>query len=333
MKLSSFTSSLCLAVLLSAPQARALVVNNFDANVHDFDRSTNRDTTPKDFIGKQFDWSGVGLTSGTERWITLIDNPYGPNKFGLSAYHFPPNDTLSVTFYQHDTVNGDINGTPGAPLYSETRNVVAVHPVYNVADDNPDNDTGLTDLVVVELDAGVDSSKIQAYSIYSGSFNNAGQNADPSNGDVTDIAFLVGRGGGSTIRVGTSVTNPSVQWQNSFAVNDSFMIFYPTTPTGFPPPSPTIDQAYGEGGDSGGPSFIAPVSNSQNANGYYGMTIVGVNSQAGTSGTYATVAQKYTTQVNTIMQTYSIPEPAATSFLLGCTALLLILIVRRRIAT
>jgi hypothetical protein len=306
--------ALLTALLSLTGSAFALVVTGYTPAKHDFDRSGARNAS---FIGSNFDWSGVAITS-SNHWVTVIDNPFGPNKFGISARHFRPPVGATATFYYHNSA--------GTQLGSETVTVAARHDIFNdpLAFETFGN-SDVTDLALIEFDTAV-SGNIKAYEIYIGDTRRLGTGpddtapfgdidgdvADPASGEVDNILFVVGKGGGSTIQVGTTTSRIEGTAGNTGAPGQtSQIIFYPTDPSNadpFAPNVPSLDQAYGVAGDSGAPSFYAPYANATDGSGFYEMTVVGVNSESDSNGIIQTVADLYIPQINTVMAA-AIPGP------------------------
>lgn len=301
--------------------AQALFVTGFSSSIHTFDRSGTRQAT---FIGKNFDWSGVGYSS-TGDWVTLIENPNGPNRFGLSAWHKKPSIGEAVTFWWHDH-NG---GASASNLGSQTLSVKAVYDIFNSGDFEDNFSSGRTDLALIEFTANP-SSSIKAYPIYNGAdqtLNFQGEGAistSPKDGAVSNIFFMVGSGSGASLRVGTSTSQGEVHDIPIGSLSGGgHSIRFDLDPSGdgFAPDSPTIDQALGQGGDSGAPAFFAPPSNSAGADGYYGMTIIGVNSAVDSNGTVISLANEYSTDIEAQMIT-AIPEPGQVGMIFGLLGML-----------
>ncbi len=308
--------------IVSSTTAQALFVTGFSSSVHTFDRSGTRQAT---FIGKNFDWSGVGYSS-TGDWVTLIENPNGPNRFGLSAWHKKPSIGEAVTFWWHDH-NG---GASANNLGSQTLSVKAIYDIFNSGDFEDNFSSGRTDLALIEF-SGNPSSSIKPYPIYNGAdqtLNFQGDGAistSPKDGAVSNIFFMVGSGSGGSLRVGTSTSQNEVHDDPIGSLSDGgHSIRFNLDPSGdsFAPDSPTIDQALGQGGDSGAPAFYAPPSNSAGASGFYGMTIIGVNSAVDSNGTVISLANEYSPDIEALMIT-AIPEPSQVGFILGFMGILL----------
>jgi len=77
----------CAACLVASPLLESAVIANYTTTAND------RFANDANFIASAYDLSGVALNSNS-RWLTMIS----PNVF-ISANHFKPADSSSVTFY------------------------------------------------------------------------------------------------------------------------------------------------------------------------------------------------------------------------------------------
>ncbi len=297
--------------------ATALLINNFDPAINDWDRSG---TQPTNFIGKNFDWSGIGR-SNTGWWATMI----GPWHF-VSANHANPGVGSVITFFLN-------NGT------TVTRQVSASSP----------GRIGTSDLWVGELDNFVPAG-VASYDIFtSGSntgYGNRGVGADLRSGtgdpeDITDILFMVGRINGSTGSYGTE-GGTSVAALNQLRVGINASPFIPGAEeknlfgsqawaVEIPYEENQNDEAYFITGDSGGPTMFAPSTNISGELLLYG--IHSANSGDPTTGNAPTLGDpsldslpgKYLTEINQILlNAPPIPEPAAIAFWFGLTAVFVV---------
>ena len=90
-----------LALLLLAPFARAdLTVQTLQPYRQDRFYTATGLNPPKAFLGQAFDWSGVGQSTTTGTWATMISPTYF-----LSANHFHPGTGETLTFYQDNTTD------------------------------------------------------------------------------------------------------------------------------------------------------------------------------------------------------------------------------------
>lgn len=336
----------CLLALLGTGFSHASVIRILDSTgpdfqntnspIYDFDRTGSMDTTQ--FIGQNFDWSGVGRTTNRgandQRWGTLIDS-----RHFLSASHFHPgvNDTLQ--FFVHDS-------STGALLNSYTRTVTAGQPVeFDASTD--------TDIWVGRLDTPLPSS-VNAYEILQAPFNSVdwrglGSGFESNeNGSFTnypnitdDILFVVGQSpaGNEAIRVGT---NTSINSLAAITLGHTFATGFTGEKMDFSY-SQIVDstnhETIVESGDSGAPTFWAVSGNSPDATtGYYDMKLVGIHS-AGSPGlgqqedsVIGVTNFTYLTQIQDFIDAAppAVPEPGHTAAILGAVGLLLVWQSRRR---
>jgi hypothetical protein len=168
------------------------------------------------FIGQSYDWSGVGLSSGGS-WATMISPTYF-----LSANHDHPGAGQTITFHTDDNPNG--------PTFTYT----VASWSYQTQDDGYGSD-----LYLGQLTAPVDSS-IAKYPVVE---------------LANDAAYtnLVNWTYGYPNRVGknniSSITNLNLISQGQGYTRVMYYTYNATGGQGF-------DEAYLEGGDSGGPSFV-----------------------------------------------------------------------------
>ncbi len=198
-------------LLTCGPALAALTLGEFDAARHD------RSTSP-DFIGSDFDFSGVGnlvLGGNTNRWATLIS----PSYF-VTAFHGIPQLNQSYQFFE----SNDFGGT------THTRTVISGARI------------GTTDLWLGKFEAPLPSS-VAHYSIATG---------DPIGQDV----FIVGRGtSGIRQRVGLNRVDLLLADYSATlngidtTTNIIGSTFDPLTGFG-------ADEAIVEAEDSGGPTFF-----------------------------------------------------------------------------
>jgi hypothetical protein len=175
----------------------------------------------KDFIGQPYDWSGVGLSSGGN-WATMISPTYF-----LSANHYHPAAGSTVTFYTGNS----------------TSSTSFTYTVDNFYYQTTDLGNG-SDLCLQRFTTPVDAS-IAKYSVLS-------LPNDAAYLGVTNWTY------GKTNRVGKNNID-AVENLNlvSYGYGITRVMYFDYDATGGQGP----DEAYLEGGDSGGPSF-AVVNNS-----------------------------------------------------------------------
>ncbi len=333
---------LCVWLLISS-LAMGLVVQSLDPEIHNWDRSQDIDTGRtggKQFIGYNFDWSGVGRSSDG-KWATMI----GPNHF-LSANHFRPGIGATVTFSVRNFADGS----------------VTVHSSSTVVDGIR---IGSTDLWIGKIDTkpvGVTwydiftSTNFADYDLVgdNGVLNGQPARLDTNPDDVTDILFMVGRNGGnnttSTFRVGLNASGSQVTL-GGYKTDRNFDFDgvggNPPQPIGISSAMPyNIDsqdttvftgyEAYVVSGDSGGPTFYAPTTNMETIAGTgtpSTLQLYGIHAGNNSGGTPVlnsfsvdTLPGEYLTEINAFM----IPEPAHFAVLFGALALLVTLRKRGR---
>lgn len=86
--------AVCCSGLLAQSVSAAIQIDGFSTQVND------RFANDAQFIGKDFDWSGVGLADDG-RWLTMVSE----NVF-LSAHHYFPANGSDVTFYSSNDASG-----------------------------------------------------------------------------------------------------------------------------------------------------------------------------------------------------------------------------------
>ena len=246
---------------LFSSMAMGLTIQSLDPEIHDWNRSQDIDTGrtgSKQFIGYNFDWSGVGRSSDG-RWATMI----GPRNF-LSANHFKPGNGSTITYFIRDFGTGAIS-TATATVTGGQR-------------------IGTTDLWVGEIDS--QPVGVTWYDIFSGSppadyapkgnldLNSTLPRLDLNPDEVTEILFVVGRSGLSgtnSFRVGLNSTTQYSEIQQfnfgsgSSNIGDAAIMEFDEESVSFS--NFTDYEAFFESGDSGAPTLYAPGTNTDTING------------------------------------------------------------------
>lgn len=297
------------------PLPAALFVNSYNAIYNDWDRTQNEAST---FIGKNFDFSGVGR-SDDGWWATMIH----PSVF-LSANHAHPGIGSTITFFVHDASGNFVS--------TVTRTVASGQRVLS------------TDLWAGELSSPVPST-VKQYSIFTGASaidwkDKGGISTNQpdlrTTSDVSDILFMVGRSAvtdETSFRVGLGVTLNSAANNTVFTGNQGVALAY----------FQLQDFSYVKTGDSGGPTFFAPGTNTlpspqlllfgihagnATSGGPAGEPAAGSNSFDSIPGWSPNLAE-----INDILAGAPIPEPAVFALLGGSLALLWVLLAKRGTAS
>lgn len=281
---------LAVGALFVGSGTRAAVIANYDP---DTNRRFENDPA---FIAGAFDLSGVA-TNSQGRWLTMIS----PNVF-LSAYHWPPGNGTSVTFYQgNDPLGPSITTTLGTTSQR----------------------IGTSDLWIGTLSSPLPSG-YASYTFATTLITDfASFNASPYAGAD---AWLFGKLPGST--------------QNSLEMavgRNKLDAFYGSVTA-----AGTTDIALGTFvdtlgdpnfldyelkfiiGDSGGPLFVEDNGD---------LVLVGINWFVDSTGPKdingVSYVGNYTTEINDFLAVHSVPEPAHGAVVLA-TATIGFLVVRRR---
>jgi hypothetical protein len=310
-----------------------LYVQVLDSDVHDWVRNQDIDDnrSGNQFIGYNFDWSGVGRSSDG-KWATMI----GPKHF-LSANHFRPGNGTTITFFIRDFSTGAVS--------TDTATVVGGQRI------------GSTDLWIGEIDAK--PAGVTTYSIFSGASGSdyQGIGQEDLNGtlpdlasnpdDVTDLVFMVGRVSGdnsaTTFRVG-------MQSSSLFSTTRQFDFGSGSVPIG-----DSVNFPYNEAGksfslfddyegflqnlDSGGPTFYAPGTNTDTITGTgtpSTMLLFGIHAgkigadNAPVQGNFSvdTLPGQYMTEINAVLAT--IPEPRSWALIMA-TLISIVVLAQKRI--
>jgi len=296
--------TICL-FLLSTVQSQALSIQGYSAEVHDR-FSSGYPTTPVpnasvNFIGKDFDWSGVGWdASNSARSVTLINSSHF-----VGAYHFSPSIGATINFFDPAT----------ATILSRT-----VTSYIDLTDPFDDGITQRTDLRVGVLSAPLPPS-IATYPILT--LNTLG--------DYVNLDILTY---GQSARIGTNTIDgfASINMYNGngtpLDASDDFVQLpsaeSPVVADGF---ILTFDQDMSTGesvaqfGDSGSPTFV-PWGG--------GLALVSIHSAVGGLTTIDTFIPAYLDQFdsNSIVYT-TVPEPASLPLLMLSLFIWLMLMSRK----
>lgn len=309
LRLRFFCFLLVFSVLLSEVSALYIAVE--DPDIHDWTRSVDIDDSRnmKQFIGYNFDWSGVGRSSDGW-WATMISDQYF-----LSANHAHPGVSSTITYYIRDFSNGSVTTT--------TATVTGGQQISG------------TDLWVGKIDSPL--STVTWYDLFVGAstsdYDNLGQEdanetlpdlaSNPD--DVTNLVMLVGRTpgdtGSTTFRVGLNATsNYRVNGDIAGGKSIDYLWSAENPFAGF-----TDYEAYLVSGDSGAPTFYAGNSNTNTIVGTgmpSTMTLLGIHSgnssgavPSGGSWSTDSLPGEYLTEIDAILN--PVPEPAHYGLIFG----------------
>ena len=271
----------------------ALSLENYSPNSH------HRYANHGDFIGSAYDWSGVGKESGGVHWATMISATHF-----LSAEHHFPAPGSSILFHADNDPSGI---TISKTVDSITR-------------------VGGTDLVVGKL-TSAPGATIAIYAVASDSTTSGGFGLSVY---ADREAFVVGRDSGSgteSFRVGRNRLDGLESNTEDGSTGD--IITFDASSSG-DPGFLGDDEAFLQGGDSGGSLFITSGSD---------LVLTGIHWTILPDGapTYSgsTFVPNYISEINTILSDsgesltlISVPEPSSTA-LLGLSGLALMFRRRR----
>jgi len=291
-------------------------VDDAPDSIHVWDRTAIMQST---FIGHNFDWSGVGW-SDDDKWATLIESD-----IFISANHHHPAVGTNVTFYTQ----------PSDPL-SAIPTAVSIEVVDGAR-------VGGTDLWVGRLASA--PANVAVYSIHqeSGIFDYLELGDEIPNGvfeegdrqparldlnpdDVTNIVFMVGKGGGSEIRVGLQTVNQvQADFEDLPGTNDVAIYQYDISDYEAVNATFTEYEAFLRSGDSGGPTFYAPDPNNSAE-----LYLLGVHLGTGDSSgapnlgadSFDTLPGQHLAEIQSTIDLIAVPEPREYAMGLGLVALL-----------
>ncbi len=191
----------------------ATTIRGYDPKKHDrFYTGGDRE-----FIGESFDWSGVGKTSSSGSWATMVSP-----KYFLTARHAAPGYGSSITFYEDNTRDHSHSYTVDSWTYSPPHYFYDHYDLClrRLAGDIPDEDN-ITYYPVLALESDSEYIGMEIY--------------------VHGKTDRVGRNIIDRIRYRTLATDPyTAVHAMEFDYDD---------------PGVGDDECRTEGGDSGGPSF------------------------------------------------------------------------------
>ncbi|MGB0775767.1 MAG: PEP-CTERM sorting domain-containing protein [Akkermansiaceae bacterium] len=281
-----------------------LTLQSFSADKH------HRFDNDPAFIGNPHDWSGVARANTSGRWVTMISSTHF-----ITSNHAAPGIGNTVIFHEDNDPSGT---TVSRTVTSRTR-------------------IGGTDLVIGQLNA-TPGPTIAIYSIASNTTNEASFTSSPWNNREAFVVGLNNTGSGTTqFRVGRNeldgfgddveVTAIATVSGSLTGIGDA-IAFDDDRGTG---DSLGSDEAYLQGGDSGGPLFSIADSGE--------FTLTGINwfitTEESPNLSGATFLPNYISEIQSILDAegggetlslVSIPEPSSLA-LLSVSGLLL---VRRR---